>query len=178
MKQIRHSVFETNSSSTHSICISKKHVERLPELTVFTVGELGWSEGCETDTGDYLYTALLELERNDLVEKLEEILNRHGVKCAFKKPRENSWYGIDHSGELEEMIEGLFSNEDQLLRYLFGDSCIYTGNDNSSEDEDMCYCAEEFIWKDVQAPDGKFSYKKVPNPSHDAEHYEYYFKGN
>lgn len=33
----------------------------------------------------------------------------------------------------------------------------------------MCYCAEEFIWDENG---------KAPNPNHDEENYEYYFKGN
>ena len=60
--------------------------------------------------------------------------------------------------------------KDLLIRYLFGDSCIYTGNDNSDDEDNMCYCAEATIWGD--------NYETIPNPNHDAEHYDYFFKGN
>lgn len=41
MYQIRKGVFETNSSSTHSICISKTPVKNLPEFVRFVPGEYG-----------------------------------------------------------------------------------------------------------------------------------------
>ena len=63
-RQIRSSVFETNSSSTHSIAISKAHVVAGKYIS-FRIGEFGWENGC-ADTADYLYTAILE--RDDRYE--------------------------------------------------------------------------------------------------------------
>ena len=63
-RQIRRSCFETNSSSTHAICITKADVnkEDLPSHVTFTHGEFGW----EADTYDspedkaaYLYQAIV-----------------------------------------------------------------------------------------------------------------------
>lgn len=45
MRQIRNGVFETNSSSTHSFCISKEPVkdENIPNyLNIRTNEEFGW----------------------------------------------------------------------------------------------------------------------------------------
>ena len=56
MIQIRSSVFETNSSSTHSIAISKKPVVAGKYIR-FCIGEFGWANGI-ADTADYLYTYL------------------------------------------------------------------------------------------------------------------------
>lgn len=96
MKQIRRGVFETNSSSTHSICISKEPAKNLPSKVTFGMGEWGWSEGEETDTASYLYTAMIDNGRHGDLETLEEILKKHGVDCAFV-PMTGGWYGIDHS---------------------------------------------------------------------------------
>ena len=44
-RQIRQGVFETNSSSTHAICISKDHDTsklKLPDSVSFDHGEFGW----------------------------------------------------------------------------------------------------------------------------------------
>ena len=58
-----------------------------------------------------------------------------------------------------------------LLRYLFEDSHIYTGNDNSNENGDDCYEAFDTIWDDEKC-------EEVPNYKHDEERYDYFFKGN
>jgi hypothetical protein len=42
MKQIRKGVFETNSSSTHSICIAKDDGLTIPKSLHFDFGEFGW----------------------------------------------------------------------------------------------------------------------------------------
>lgn len=179
MKQIRRNVFETNSSSTHSICISKAPV-KVGKHIHFRIGEYGWENDC-VDTADYLYTAILEQrDRDELLERLKNILDSHSIEYEFEEPvyRTSSdgtykWldYGyIDHSGETRDFIDAMLSNDDMLMRCLFGDSCVYTGNDNSSDYDYMCYSAYETIWDD--------DYKEIPNPNHNPEKYDYFFKGN
>ena len=75
---------------------------------------------------------------------------------------------VDITGKKFGLLTAVKSAEDLLLRYLFGDSCIYTGNDNSDYKEDMSCCADETVW------DGS---KIVPNPLYDAEHYDYFLRG-
>jgi hypothetical protein len=177
MKQIRNNVFETNSSSTHSICISKAPVT-IGKHIRFSIGEYGWENDC-VDTADYLYTAILEQrDRDELLEKLKYILNNHSIEYEFEEPtyievEDYKWldYGyIDHSGETREFIDTVLSDDDMLMRCLFGDSCVYTGNDNSSDYDNMCYAAYDTIWDD--------NHKQIPNPNHDSENYDYFFKGN
>ena len=174
MKQIRKNVFETNSSSTHSIAIPKK-VNNYVNRINFYLGEYGWEDG-EANPANYLYTALICLEDFDRLEHLKEILDHHNIEYRFEEPRKNSWGyydgNIDHSYELQDFLSAVFSDEELLLRYLT-DGRVYMGNDNSNEYEDMCYCAYPTItnW------DGS-SYKKYDNPNHDAENYDYFFKGN
>ena len=180
MKQIRRNVFETNSSSTHSICISKapvtigKHID-------FCIGEYGWASDC-VYASDYLYTAILIQEDSDeLLHKLKNILDAHSISYEFEEPRystyddDHEWKWlesghIDHGYDTREFINAVLSNEDMLMRCLFGASYVYTGNDNSSSYEDMCYAAYETIWDD--------DYKEIPNPNHDETKYDYFFKGN
>ena len=180
MKQIRRNVFETNSSSTHSICISKTPVT-VGKYIYFGIGEYGWESGC-ADIHDYLYTAILEQhDADELLERLKDILNSYSIEYEFEEPKYNTssngeykWLDngyIDHSGETREFIDAVFSDEDMLMRCLFGDSCVYTGNDNGCDDDHMCYSAYTTIWSEDE-------YKNIPNPNHDSEKYDYFFKGN
>lgn len=181
-RQIRNSVFETNSSSTHSIVISKKPVV-IGKCIQFGIGEFGWENDC-VDIVDYLYTAILEQsDADELLNRLKEILDSYSIKYEFAKPSyEKSEYGdykwlrygyVDHSGEAREFIFAVLDDEDLLMRCLFGDSCVYTGNDNQDSCPDGCNIADAFTWK---YENGK--YIESPNPYHDPENYDYFYKGN
>lgn len=145
MKTIRKNVFETNSSSTHSICISKKMPE-LPKEITFEAGQYGWENDEVFDTASYLYTALFnestQLE-TDLAH-IESVLQKHGIECYFSPVKMrfcsyskklkvvDSW--IDHSNQLADFLRDIMSDDDRLLRFLCApDSKILTGNDNVDE---------------------------------------------
>lgn len=57
------------------------------------------------------------------------------------------------------------------MRYLFGDSNVYTGNDNQDPCPSGCNIAnEEYYDFDKNA--------LVINPYHDSENYDYFYKEN
>lgn len=172
MIQIRKGVFETNSSSTHSICISKWPAA-WPKKIVFTLGEYGWPFDHVCDTASYLYTGICDLyeDGTEYLERLKAILEKNGVEYEFENPEDSGWWYLDHGCELVPLIEELLNNEDMLCRFLCGDSCVYTGNDNSGDESCMCWAAEEVVWDE-----GREEY--VPNPNHNEDRYEYFFKGN
>lgn len=181
-RQIRNSVFETNSSSTHSIAISKAPVVA-DKYIHFGIGEFGWENDC-VDTADYLYTAILEQnEAEELLGKLKEILNSHSIEYEFEEPNYETssdgkykWLAdghIDHSSETREFIFAVLDDEDLLMRCLFGDSCVYTGNDNQDCCPAGCNIADEIIWEYENG-----NYIEKPNPHHDPENYDYFYKGN
>jgi hypothetical protein len=182
-RQVRSSVFETNSSSTHSIAISKAPVV-IGKFISFGIGEFGW-ENDTADTADYLYTAILEQNNSsELLNKLKEILDRNSIEYKFEEPRyeksadgKYEWldYGyIDHGYELGEFLDAVLNDEDLLMRYLFGDSVVYTGNDNQDSVPDGCDIADEYCWTEDE--NGK--YIEMLNPYHDSVNYDYYYKGN
>lgn len=184
---IRQGVFETNSSSVHTICISKN-----PDLTIvkkidFYLGEYGWEFG-EANKYNYLYTAIMISDkREEYLGKLKAILEKYKVKYTFEQPKYGSWISnvtgekhyyldnghIDHDYELKDFLEGIFEEEDFLLRYLFNDdSTVYTGNDNS-----------DGFWRYKTAyqgfPEGyDDNDNRVKNPYHDETKFDYYVKGN
>lgn len=149
MNKIRRNVFETNSSSVHSIVITKNETEPRNDV-VFELGEFGWE--CEVyDSTDakatYFYTAACSVCRTDVREKIRELLEPQGVRCIFKINPNFKNYGecfylnngsIDHSDdeELKEFVYTLLGDASLLVNYLFNpDSFVVTYNDNMDYDD-------------------------------------------
>lgn len=152
-RQIRKGVFETNSSSTHAICISKDNINKnsLPEHITFTHGEFGWEFDTHSDTwtkASYLYQAICDCndgnERQEKLNKIIELLKKYDITCDFEPDKNTEWGDgyIDHAGETYELVDALLCDEDKLIRYLFGESFIITGNDNSDSYNDRMYVNE------------------------------------
>ena len=182
MIQIRAGTFETNSSSTHSICISKQQVDvsKLPSRVYFDLDHYGWEHACVEDTCAYLYSAIMDLYDRELGEKclqrLKDVLQKYNIEATFAEPTKDRYgytsYGIDHCDELYSFLDKITQDEDMLLRFLFNPaSCIYTGNDNSYGDEDMCRCAVPRIFDEE-------TWKMTDNPRYDPEHFDYEYKSN
>lgn len=154
-KIIRQATFETNSSSTHAICIctDKKLLEEIeyPNYLFFGIGEHGWEyERLNTpkEKANYLYTAILLLyDKKEYSEKINTIfdwLNDIGVKAEFEKPIYNKEYGfldngyIDHVPELKDFVNAILRSPKLLYKYLFSNySYVQKGNDNSDYDVDI-----------------------------------------
>ena len=183
-RQIRRSVFETNSSSTHSISISKKPVTiDTTKVIGFEIGEYGWENDC-VSAKNYLYTAIMSFDDSEeLLKKMIDILDKNNVKYCLgevithKETYDDEVYTyldngyIDHCGNVREFVETVLDNEDMFIRLIFGDSCVYTGNDNQDNIPDGCDIAKSTYY-DYD------SNKYIPNPYHDAENYDYFYKGN
>lgn len=158
-KKIRQGVFETNSSSTHSICIAKDAELTIPKSLHFEFGEFGWE--CRTlqsldKKASYLYTGLIANNRKEDADKIIALLNSKGVEVTTEEPiyetrsyddaegKKVEWeYGtntgyVDHSDRLKEFLDDVCSDEGKLMRYLFSPlSFIITGNDNDDEDVEI-----------------------------------------
>jgi hypothetical protein len=109
MKQIRNGVFETNSSSTHSFCISKEPVknETIPNyLNIRTDEDFGWSADCYNSPEEkaaYLCTVMEDCELDAEKETFLNMLkNEFHIKVSYKS---KGGY-VDHSGEAK--ISGFF----------------------------------------------------------------------
>ena len=159
-RQIRQGVFETNSSSTHSICIATETQYNIPTSIEFGFGEFGWEVDKLTsrrEKANYLYTCIAYIES---FEKIKECINfifktlrKHDVKDIYFESFEyhiGVWNGelysdfaprdgyVDHGDEAREFVEKVCSDEKLLLDYLFSDdSFILTGNDNDDIDVDI-----------------------------------------
>lgn len=181
-KQIRRSVFETNSSSTHSICISKKPVNIDTERVIgFEIGDYGCKNDC-VDIKDYLYTAIMSFnDRDELLKKMTDILDKNNIKyylgeAEIHKSEYNDYTYldngyIDHYDGTREFVDTVLNDEAMLVRLLFGDSCVYTGNDNQDDVPDGCDIAKHTYYDYNSNED-------IINPYHDSENYDYFYKGN
>ena len=143
MINIRKGLFETNSSSTHAICIGKDNNNLvIPSELTFQVGEFGWENEVYYDVNtlaSYLYTALTSWyggkELTNHINHIYTLLGHNGCEATFIEPSVGAWgitdgY-IDHSEGLNEFLNKVLSSDKALLRYLFSpDSFIITGNDN------------------------------------------------
>lgn len=153
--QIRRSVFETNSSSTHAICISGKNEIKFPKEIIFSLkGEFGWEWECYNNINakaSYLYLAIMSCHYSstigecinnvlDIMKKISNWLKKDNIKFKFDPIEvQFSSYGpyfsgsgyIDHGSELNEFVNWAIESKENLYSYLFNsESCIYTGNDN------------------------------------------------
>lgn len=149
--QYRLGIFETNSSSCHSLVVSPEPAH-LPTMVSFGApNQYGWEEG-EEDPLNYFWAMLnSDAEKDELIDKFFNILREHGIKIVLRDdaddPNEYSDYSyIDHyDGEITRY---LLARPDLLLRFLFNShSAVFCGNDNDCydyEEHPECCCAEDF----------------------------------
>ena len=139
--QIRKGLFETNSSSTHSIVIGNNGediYDNLPDKVYFYGGEFGWEHEVYDDVeskASYLYTSIVWCDMNDYIDKIKEILAKWHIEAIFEElDKKGSFKGyayVDHGYENVELVKQVCENEELLMNYLFSNgSFIETGNDN------------------------------------------------
>jgi hypothetical protein len=137
----RNKVFETNSSSTHSISIEVGQNWDNIELNdkgniVLEGGEFGWEERVYTDALTKAnYCAVDSLGDDTKQDMLKEVIKEYtGAKEVEILASDESWDSpyysyIDHqsAGESEEA----FSSHETLKNFIFNkSSCLQTDNDN------------------------------------------------
>lgn len=146
MIKIRHNVFETNSSSIHSIVVCDEALKDIHAPYVFfRLGEFGWSMNVLEDIWErasYFYTAACELRQHDVKDEIINLLEPLGIDCVFdeENPPQYEEYngsyfldngGIDHVDECRKFVDTLMNDREMLARFLLDDrSFVITGNDN------------------------------------------------
>jgi len=168
MKNIRNTIFETNSSSVHAICIAKDPIISFPGFVKFGRQMFGREEAeyySIESRASYLYEAILAMDdeavpnshyyRDYYWSKVQDFLTKNGIR--FEKDYSGPEYSqIDHGYECEDFVREVCENEDLLAMFLFGTrSKIQCGGDE-------------------QIP-GK---NKVQLMDEDTEDYKVFIKGN
>lgn len=149
MKTIRNGVFETNSSSMHSITFSESipkpsSYEDYKELTIYGNGDYGWSGPVCDDPvskGDYILVAYAMVEddeeeyasaRNNLIDYFKE----RGIKLNLPEELSHITGDIDHqSAPYEEddcrILTQFVYYPEQFFNFIFNEKTnIVIDNDN------------------------------------------------
>lgn len=192
MKQIRKGVFETNSSSTHSIAIPKEHAKEYPNVIHFGIGEFGWAF-TEEDPADYLYTAILAHyhnpnERAEKLDRLKAVLEAHDIRYTMDRPifwdsdvryLDNGY--IDHDEDLGEFLDAVFVDDETLLDFIFY-GLVFTGNDNSDEEQRTFTFRNKPTYTEdyFDSTTKEWTSEEKPNPYYQKEYdnYDWYEKWN
>ena len=136
MKKIRHSVFETNSSSTHSLSIAPErggikwdtlHPDEAGFIQIYE-GEFGWEWETFHDPNSKASYAMTYAKGNvELLGMLTQVISEH-CNAPVNLNIDNSGY-IDHQSH--DVAGDAFVDKDTLKRFIFDStSYVKTGNDN------------------------------------------------
>ena len=155
MKTIRQNCFETNSSSTHSLCIGTLEnwdtiIPNENNEVILEGGEFGWQwEKFNDALTKANYCALNQENNPERIEMLKEVIkeetNCSDVILAFSSDYNSSnWSYIDHEGS--GLTNECFKSKETLKQFIFNkNSWLYLGNDNSEapnkfyDDPDQIY---------------------------------------
>ena len=145
MNKIRHKVFETNSSSTHSISIDTNNIGLMEILfpddegnIVLNGGEFGWCHEtfyAAVDKASYMAIYAQEWggpNKDQFIETLKNVIKvQTGAKDVIFNFTDESSY-IDHQSVENHDYDYLFEDERLLRLFIFSkNSFLRTGNDNS-----------------------------------------------
>lgn len=149
-QQIRQNVFETNSSSTHSISIAPNQTNLMVLDTIIPDengvielkgGEFGWEWDRMNDALTKAnYCAVDQQGRKERMDMLKEVLMEQtgatDVIFTFSNDYDKNWSYIDHDscGTSNEV----FHDKESLRHFIFNMNCwLFTGNDNSTASPDF-----------------------------------------
>jgi hypothetical protein len=141
-KKVRKGIFETNSSSCHSIILGKGDFERTGnrfdvEGGVIRIypGEFGWGPERFSDAAtkaSYALTWAKQAESEECLEMLETVIMEvtgYEVEFAGSCVTYSPWGHIDHQSS--EVGRELFVSEDVLENFIFNpNSILVIDNDN------------------------------------------------
>lgn len=161
MKKIRHNVFETNSSSTHSLSINDDSIlldTIIPdEYGIVTIngGEFGWEWEKFNDAytkASYALTGVLYVEdRETALSTLHDVIREHTlaevVELVLDTTKENYDVYIDHQSVEDGEMNNLLFDKTRLHNFIFNkNSWLFLGNDNSSAPNKF-YDTKEKVYK-------------------------------
>ena len=184
--QIRRGVFETNSSSVHTITITKNQNNlKFPKKLIFDSGDYGWEHDCLTtpeEKASYLWEGIIYVfpdhenknltEYNKAIASITKILKSVGVKAVFKynNPKyKESKYGGYYKFYNKEGYEddGYVDHCDELITFLY-DVCF-----DKTKLLNYLFSTESFIKTGNDNEDEDY-----PDEDYETKDYSVYVKGN
>jgi len=136
MKTIRNNIFETNSSSSHSISIRYNPFIKDNSLVPYNgeiridTGEFGWEWKKYNDAYTKASYFLTRFKHDEsMLEMLKEVISKNCENCSIVLEIDDYQNGyIDHqsTNTLDDII-----SSDELENFIFNKNCwLYLGNDN------------------------------------------------
>ena len=184
--QIRRGVFETNSSSVHTLTITKNPNNlKFPKKLIFDSGDYGWEHACLTtpeEKASYLWEGISSVfpdyenknltEYNKAIASITKILKSVGVEAVFKynnpKYEESEWGNwyefYDKDGNKDD---GYLDHPSELCTFLY-DVCF-----DKTKLLNYLFSTESFIKTGNDNED-----KDYPDEDYETEDYSVYVKGN
>lgn len=172
-KLIRTGVFETNSSSSHSISISSDSEHILDGTTLvpdyngiikLRGGEFGWEWERFFDAATKANYCAVGCKNNDsLTEMLIEVIKEQtGAEEVIVAIGEHSY--IDHDST--EVYEPAFEDKETLRNFIFNKkSLLYTGNDNSGAPPNFYDPANTLYRYEIRLSNSTQTFKCAQYPS-------------
>ena len=142
MKKIRQDTWETNSSSTHAICIHKEEILELPRYIYFGLSDIeGYYLDSIQERANYLHTIIAMVcsrtEYCNLKTQVNSALKKYNIATEWAKLKwspsgfSDDWYEVKDTCA-NVIMKKIIPNEKLLLQYLFGkNSEIIMGYDDS-----------------------------------------------
>jgi len=153
MKKTRQQVFETNSSSTHSISISELNDNDILDVLipdedgniVLEGGEFGWDINAYNDAqskASYAAIYAMEWARDDSENFIKILINviKEQTGCnevifnfssEYNDQSGKKWAYIDHQSVEDKKLHYMFENPSTLRNFIFNKkSVLETDNDN------------------------------------------------
>ena len=186
--QIRKSVFETNSSSVHTITITKNPNNlKFPKKLIFDSGDYGWEHACLTtpeEKASYLWEGIKSVfpndanfgivEHNKFINSITHILKSVGVKAVFKynnpkyiKSKFGDYYYYEFYDKEGNEDDGWVDHCDELITFLY-DVCF-----DKIKLLNYLFSTESFIKTGNDNEDEDY-----PDEDYETEDYSVYVKGN
>jgi len=150
MKKIRNAVFETNSSSSHSISVSEVNSDELMDNVmvmnenddvVIEPGEFGWEQEVYNDSvtkASYMLTYIKNYcgDREEEFESMfkDVIKEQTGCNDVILNESGDQYYKfgyIDHQSSSDDQLHWVFESKETLRQFIFNrESILETDNDN------------------------------------------------
>lgn len=186
--QIRRGVFETNSSSVHTITITKNPNNlKFPKKLIFDSGDYGWEHACLTTTEEkasYLWEGIISVfpdyenknltEYNKAIASITKILKSVGVKAVFKynnpkyiKSKFEDYYYYEFYDKEGNKDGGWVDHCDELITFLY-DVCF-----DKTKLLNYLFSTESFIKTGNDNEDEDY-----PDEDYETKDYSVYVKGN
>lgn len=136
--KIRHGLFETNSSSSHNVCVALTRDLEIPPTVYFCFDSFGYMFGPFNDLmtkASYLYTGLYYYNYKLFFTKIIPMLEKNDIRVLYEKEEDInfdlhfdvSWFG--------EFFNVMAEKELLLKHFLFSPRSFITGGWHGSDCE-------------------------------------------